>query len=130
MSRAKFVALTSGLILSIGLLGSAQPAVASAPSIYWHWQKMATKTKHCGRKAYSVMKTYVGKPTRRGADTVWARNSYANSTIQCIKLGKKKSLVVIIVTSNNASKAKRLRNYMKCEMASSKPIAYNSCGEG
>ena len=131
MSRTKSgVALIIAFIFHLGFFGSAEVAQADPPSLYWHWAKLKLKQSECGQRAYRVSSVGVGRPTKRGDDTVWARNSRVNTTIQCIKLGRKKSLAVMIVTSNSSSKAKKTRDFLKCGMAGNPLTGRRGCGEG
>ena len=131
MSRTKgYVTLVITTIVYIGIFGSAELAHAEPPSLYWHWAKLKLKQSDCGQRAYRVSSVGVGRPTKRGDDTVWARNSRVNTTIQCIKLSRKKSLAVMIVTSNSSSQAKKTRDFLKCGMAGNPLTGRRGCGEG
>ncbi len=105
-------------------------AHAGPPGLYWHWAKLNLKQTDCGKRAYRVLKVGVGHPTKKGNDTVWAKNQRVNTTIQCIKLDRRKSLAVMIVTSNSFAKAKSTRNFLKCGMAGNRLTGRRGCGEG
>jgi hypothetical protein len=116
--RRRIVAFPTAAAAIAWLAGS-DAAEAARPSLYWHWMTLSLKQSDCGRRAHgSVAIEKLGQIQSMGDDTVWVRSDTLTSTIQCIRLSDRKSLAVIIVTSNSASQAMAVRDLLKRNMAS------------